>query len=202
VSLHREVIEFERREVREAMCFCVAPNQFHRVQFRSVGRKQFGAYAMAILGEPAFDRFADVSLEPIPDQRDGHAQSAAQLLEEVQNVLAIEACFRSDAEIGAHPTASRRDDQSADDRELASGAAALHEHRSLAARCPAALHQWPHQEAGFIYEDDRRTLAAGVFFTRGQSSRTQRRISGSSRSAARRVGFWGLQPKSCSNRPR
>lgn len=53
-----------------------------------------------------------------------------------------------------------------------------------------------HQEAGFVYEDDRRPATCGVFFTEGQSSRTQRRISRSSRSAARRAGFCGLQPSS------
>lgn len=201
MSLHRQIMKFERREVGEAMRFCVAPDEFHRIELRSISGKQYGPYAMTIIGEPAFDWFAYMGLEPVPDQRNGHAQGAAQLLEKLQNAFAIEACFGLDAEIGAHPAAPRRDHQGADDRELASGAAALHEHRRMAARGPAALHQRPHQEAGFVYEDDRRALAAGVFFTRGQSSRTQRRISCSSRSTARRAGFCGLQPKSCSKRP-
>ena len=52
-----------------------------------------------------------------------------------------------------------------------------------------------------IDEDDRRTAAAGVFFTRRQVSWTQRRMAASSRSTAWRVGSCGLQPNSCSSRP-
>src|SRR5512145_2518239 len=84
MGLHRQVGELQRREVRERMGFCMTPNQLHGVQLGSVGRQQLGADAMAIAGEPTFDRFAHMSLEPVPDQGDGHAQRAAQLLEKLR----------------------------------------------------------------------------------------------------------------------
>ena len=45
-----------------------------------------------------------MSLEPIPDQGDGHAQRAAQLLEKLKNLFAVEARFGLEAEVGAYPT--------------------------------------------------------------------------------------------------
>lgn len=201
VSLHGQVVELDGREVREAVRFGVAPDEFDGIELGRVGRQQLGANATAMLLEPGFDRFADVGLEPIPDQGDGHAQRAAQLPQKLKNVFAVEARLGQEAEVGAYPMATRRNHQSADDRDLAARAAALPEHGRVTARGPAAPHQGPHEEAGLVYEDDRRAAAPGVFFTRGQSSLTQRRILSSSRSKARRAGFCGLQPNSCSSRP-
>ena len=49
MGLHRQVGELERREVCERMGFGMTPNQFHGVQFGSVGRQQLGADAMGLL---------------------------------------------------------------------------------------------------------------------------------------------------------
>jgi len=189
VRLHGQVGELDWREVGKAVGLGVTPDQLDRVELGRVGRQKLRADAMVIALQPALDRFTDMSLEPIPDQGDGHAQRAAQLSQKLKDVFAVEACLGQEAEIGAHATATGRNDQSADDRNLAARAAALQEYGCVPAWRPTAAHQRPHEEARFVYEDERRAAAAGVFFTRGQSSLTQRRISFSSRSTARRAGF-------------
>jgi hypothetical protein len=66
--------------------------------------------------------------------------------------------------------------------------------RCVAARRPGAEHGGREHEARFVYEDEVGPQPKGVFFTRGQVFRFQRAIAGSSRSRARRSGFWQLQP--------
>jgi len=68
-----------------------------------------------------------------------------------------------------------------------------HEWR-LAARRPGAQHGGREHETGLVYKDDVGPQPNGVFFTRGQALRFQRVIACSSRSRARRSGFWQLQP--------
>ena len=68
-------------------------------------------------------------------------------------------------------------------------ATALAQHRSLSTHAPRAAHQWRHEHPGFVEENDGRSQARGVFFTRGQSCSIQARMRSSSRSTARRVGF-------------
>lgn len=156
---------------------------------------------MPIACEPSFDRFADMGCQPVPDQDNGHPQCTAQLLQKRNNAFTVEARIGLYGEVGMHAPTAGRNHQRANDRELASRATALRELGRMPARRPAAAHQRGHQKARLVYEDDRRGAAVGVFFTRGHSSRTQRRISRSSRSAARRAGFCGDQPKSCNKRP-
>ena len=66
--------------------------------------------------------------------------------------------------------------------------------RRLAARRPGAQHGGREHETGLVYKDDVGPQPNGVFFTRGQALRFQRVIACSSRSRARRSGFWQLQP--------
>jgi hypothetical protein len=50
------------------------------------------------------------------------------------------------------------------------------------------------EEAGFVDKDDVGCQPGGVFFTAGQTDRFQLAIAASSRSTARRSGFWWLHP--------
>jgi hypothetical protein len=61
--------------------------------------------------------------------------------------------------------------------------------RSLAHRRPGPGDRRGQEETRFVGKDEVGTQPSGVFFTRGQSFRTKRRIAPSSRSKAR---FWGF----------
>ena len=106
---------------------------------------------------------------------------------------------RVNREVLAQASAGRNV-QAADDRQpLAALPAALH--RPLPARCPGAAVQWLQLKARFVEEDDASFSPGSPFLIRGQSSRRHRSMAASSRSRARRRGFCGEKPKSCSNRP-
>lgn len=201
LRLHHQVLKLDRREVGQGMTLGITPDQFDRVEFWSVRRQQIGAHIVVVIGKPTGDGFETMGTQTIPDQGERNAQRTVQLLDESQDRITVVIGIRLESEIAVDPMPSRRDDQGADDRDLAPRAATLPQLRCLAARRPATPTQWRHHESGFVDEDDRRAPAAGVFFTRGHVSCTQRWMAASSRSTARRVGSWGLQPKSCSNRP-
>lgn len=78
---------------------------------------------------------------------------------------------------------------------------AVAQDRSVATRSPGLDHVGDQQEAGFVGEDEVGAQPRGFFFIRGQSFCFQRSMACSSRSAARRSGFWWLQSRLCINRP-
>jgi len=73
--------------------------------------------------------------------------------------------------------------------------------RSLAPRSPGLDYVGDQQEPGFVDEDEVGAQPRGLFFTRAQSFCFQRSMACSSRSSARRSGFWWLQFRRCINRP-
>ncbi len=75
------------------------------------------------------------------------------------------------------------------------------EERCLASWSPGSPHQRHQQEAALIEKNEGGAYARSVFFTFGQTVLIQDRIASSSRSMARRCGFWGLQPRECKTRP-
>ena len=87
----------------------------------------------------------------------------------------------------------RTDRETRDDRDAIT-AIPVAQQRRLAARRPGPQHGGSEHEARFVYENEVGPQPNGVFFTRGQAPRFQRAIAGSSRSRARRSGFWQLQP--------
>ncbi len=66
--------------------------------------------------------------------------------------------------------------------------------RSLPHRRPSLSNRGDQEEARFVDKDEMGCQPCGVFFTRGQTDRFQASIAASSRSMARRSGFWWLQP--------
>ena len=66
--------------------------------------------------------------------------------------------------------------------------------RGVAARCPTANLSRSFAQSRFVDKDDDSPLFSGVFFNSGQRTRFQRRIPASSRSSARPVGRWLLNP--------
>ena len=114
--------------------------------------------------------------------------------------LSVDVGIGMQAKVQRDPIAIWQDAQRGDGRDLCWGASALAQHRRVSAHAPGAAHQRRHEHPGFVEENDARPQARGVFFTRGQSCSIQARMRSSSRSTARRVGFWGENPRPCSRR--
>lgn len=95
---------------------------------------------------------------------------------------------------------ARTDRHARDHRDLVA-TVAMADDRCLSARGPRSEHVGDQEEPRFVAEYDVGAQPSGVFFTLGQTWRFHRRIASSSRSMARRSGFWWLQPMPCISRP-
>ena len=182
-------------EVREQVSRGPAPEALHGIELWGVGRKPLDREPMPRGGEEGTHLDAAVRVEVVPDQMHGSAELPAKMLEEADQVgcahaLALEGeeHARRTAQ-GAWGVAERPDR-----RQPCPATEAMLENRRLAPPRPGGAHGRNLGEAALVEEDDQSSAARGVFFTRGQRSRTQRAIAASSRSLARVVVFWREKP--------
>ena len=97
------------------------------------------------------------------------------------------------AEVKSYPPADSGHRQPGDDGE-AIVAIPVRDPRCLSARSPGPPKRRDQEEPRLVETDEVRLPARCVFFTWGQRVRFQRSMRSSSRSSARRSGFWGLKP--------
>jgi len=125
----------------------------------------------------------------------------AEVLQERQDRAGVDIGLGMKAEEQLDAVTLGRDDQGGDNGNFPIGVGPVADEGCLAAGSPGSPHQRHHQESTLVEKDKSGAYAGGVFFTRGQSVLTQDRMASSSRSTARRCGFWGLQPRECKTRP-
>jgi hypothetical protein len=167
--------------------FGVGPDGFVGVELRGVGRKAFEMQPREATADFP-NRFSFVNAGVVPDQDDVPAEVAQQVPEEfadlvVPNVLRVALEVQADV-----PTPGSQGD--ARDHGDAIMPVAMMNDGRLAARSPGLSHRGDQEEARLVDEDDVGTQPRSVFFTRGQFLRFQRSMTSSSRSSARRSGFW------------
>jgi hypothetical protein len=169
------------------------PEIFDRIELGRVRRKVF---QVCRTRQYTFvEEFALVGLEAIPDQHDGRVQLMLKMLEEVHCALGVDVGIPMKPKVQRDTISFRQDADCSDGRDLLMRASTLAQHRGMSTQAPRAAHQGCHKHPGFIEENDGGSQARSVFFTRGQSCSIQARMRCSSRSTARRVGFWGENPK-------
>lgn len=197
VEMGVEFIDGVRLAVGEAR-LRQAPDPFVGIEFWRVGGQRHQvepceAAAHLPNGDPTVDGGI------IPDEDDGAAEMPEQVTQEVRDALAIDGvAMEPVVEPHASPYGADRDP--ADDRDPVATVVVSH-HRRMPSRRPG-LHQRGDQlEAAFVCENDVGAQPRGVFFTSGQVSRFHRSMASSSRSSARRSGFWQLQPSRLIRRP-
>jgi len=179
----------------------MVPDVLHRIEFGGVRGKEGQAHGRRA-GQKHPNRLRTVGLPPVPDHEEGLAfELPGKLPQEREHPRCLDVGRGVQTEIATDGVALGGDTQRGDRRYLLVGPTALIQHRRSPFRRPAPPDVGRHQEAGFVDEHQGGLQPRGVFFTRGHSSLTQRRISLSSRSTARRWGFWGLHPKACRRRP-
>jgi len=165
----------------------VGPDLFIRVELWGVGREELEVQPREATTELA-DPISLVDAGLVPEEEDGAAEMAQQVPEERAH-LVVPDVLRVDLEVEADPLALGRDADPGDDRE-AIAAVAMADDRRLPTRRPGLAQGRDQEEARLVGEDDVGTQPRSVFFTRGQSFRFQRSMRTSSRSRARRSGFW------------
>jgi len=138
------------------------------------------------------DRFALVDRSIVEEHDHVAPQVAQQMAEEVADVGVADVVAMA-TEVKSYPPADSAHRESGDDGE-AIVAVPVRDPRCLSARSPGPPKRRDQEEPRLVEEDEVRLPARCVFFTWGQRVRFQRSMRSSSRSSARRSGFWGLRP--------
>ena len=161
------------------------------IELGSVGREVLEAKSWNPTTQ-LMNRRQTVEAQTIPEHDHGTAEVAQQMREkradlDLADVVVVPLVVEPEA------LTDRADRETGDDRDPITAIPVTHQRR-LAARGPGAEHGGREHEAGFVYEDEVGPQPKGVFFTPAQVWRFHRAIADSSRSRARRSGFWQLQP--------
>ena len=139
--------------------------------------------------------------QAIPDEDERAAQMTRQGAQEGDQPRRGDVLVRAQREVQPGATSTGHQGERRNDGHLVAGAAALVQDRRLAAGRPAAADDRGQQQAPLVDEHERGIQAPRFFLMRGHSTFTHRWMAASSRSRARRSGFWGLQPRVRSTRP-
>lgn len=193
-------VEIKRSKVCQRIHFKVAPDVFNGIKFGCVGREEMGMQTRVFHKELARSLRA-MGLKTIPDQSDRPGKLLQKHAEEMDDPIGVYICVGVKSEIQVDIIPRRGYAKCCDHRYFLMRSRALIEQRRLAPRAPRAANQRRHQYAAFVNKNEPGLQARGFFLMRGHSVLTQPRIKSSSRSAARRAGFWGLHPNEWSNRP-
>jgi len=199
-SRSHQGLDSEKRFIGHGICLQVTPDVFRWIQLRSI-RLQEHRTPIFFPGDVVLDEAGPMGHEPIPEQGDGTLKMPAEVLQEGKDLAGVDIGLGMKAEKQLSTVSAGRDGQSGDDGNFPVGVGPMLEQGRLAARRPTSSHQRHHQEAAFVKKNESGAYPSGVFFTLGQSALTQFWMAASSRSTARRCGFWGLQPRECKTRP-
>ena len=85
-SVIAELTEVTRAEVRQLVMFPIAPDVFHRIEFRGIGRQVVQRQAAPLVGDKFRDQVAAMSLGAIPDYQQSARQMTQQMGKEVHHL--------------------------------------------------------------------------------------------------------------------
>src|SRR5882672_1090879 len=187
-----ELVERFGTEVGERMALEPGPQVLHRIQIgrirgqeldldMTIDRVQVFAYQPAVM-----------STRAVPEDEQRYLQVRFERLEKLHDLLLFDAALVQSEQIV-------QAGQARDDRDVIPVEVELDD-RGLAPLRPGAHPGGPFADAGLVDEDDQAAFALGFFLSRGQVRRFQWRTASSSRSMARRSGFWELKPSAPSIR--
>ena len=149
--------------------------------------------------ESAHERAA-VDVGAVEQHEDGATQMTKQVAQERHDVRGVEVLVQLGVEVEPAVTPAGTERECGDDRDTVVLIPVTQQGR-VTPRRPGAPDAGRQLEARFVEEDEVGSQPRGVFFTRDHSRFFQRSIAASSRSSARRSGFWVLQPMRCRSRP-
>src|SRR5215472_14222570 len=166
--------------------FPVAPDVFHRIEFRGVGGQLLDRQPTALRCDELFDQFGTMRRQAVPHYQQLAPQVAQQMAEEIDDLSGADG-----ARVQPEVKIQRADASSG--RQYFPGEMIL-QHRGLSAWCPSSQPMRSFAQSALVDEDDGAPLREGFFLIRGQVICFQRLIACSLRSSALPVGRWQLQP--------
>jgi len=147
-------------EIRQIPVFGSAPEAFHGVEIRGVGREPFDIDALPV-GQPELDIFCPMRAAAVPDKNESAGKMATQLLEEAKHLCGSDVVgIQGPIEIESLPTG--RGAEGADRGESIS-AIPLAKNRRLPAGRPAPPDQGLKHEPALVEKDNASTGLWGVF---------------------------------------
>ena len=174
------------------------PDAFVGVEFGRVGRKRFEMQT-GMTPKQRVNRSALVNLSVVEEGDDVSPQMAQDISQEAADHVAVDIRVEQ-LTVQPQPPTLRADGDSGDGR-YPIVAVDVAVKRRLATRAPGLAHRGDQQKARFVEEEQVGPQPRGVFFRRGHTVRFHRAMASSSRSMARRSGFWWLHPRSCRSLP-
>lgn len=180
--------ELRRAYVGEFAPFDVPPDLFDRVQFRRVGGQSFDGEPRPLSSEVGRHRCALMRAQSVPEEN--HPPPAEVALDGAQEADQRDGLVaaRLGVEVEAGPAGVPAERQRPGHREPFPVAAGVGQDGRVTAGCPRPADDGLLRDPAFVFEDEPRVLAPGVFFTVGQRCVTHCRIARSLRSRARRAG--------------
>ena len=175
------------------------PDQFVRVEFGRVARKPFEMQT----GTP---RLQGLHVRPLVNaaaiQHDDHlaAEMPQQRAEKDGDLNVGDVLARMQVQVEADPAALGTDGDGRDRGDLVA-LRAMPDDRGLAPGCPRPPDVGDQEEPAFVGKRQVGLQVLRVFFILVQRYRFQRSMAASSRSIARRAGFWHDHARAVSTRP-
>lgn len=145
----------------------VAPEIFHGVKFRCVGRQILHGEPRRLLGNPCLHLFAAVSRQPVP-QQDGFATAKVPLQRpQIRQDLRLFDRSRSKTQTQPDLPGRRRRDQAGDGRQSLP-VEWSNQNRRLTTRCPSPTHAGTLRKPAFVEENQQCLGLPRLFLIRGQ----------------------------------
>ena len=168
------------------MMFPIAPDVLHRIEFRRVGGQIFKLDPATLAGDELSHSPAAMGGRAIPDHQQLARQVAQQMAEEVHYFGSANGSWvKPEIEVPPSDAGHGREHFPVE---------VILQYRSLSARRPGAHPMGPLAQSALVDKDDGAPLAESFFLIRGHPTLFQYRMACSSRSSARPLGRWQLQP--------
>src|SRR3989442_4473422 len=139
-------------KVREPAVFEIAPEEFHGVDIRRIGRKPDDV-AARMSGQPGPHERVLVRAAAIPQQDEGTAHMAGEMAKKAQDLRTPNVAARVQGQGQHEVSAARRHDEGADAGDLLVRARGHGQRRRRAAWRPGPAEHRHHQESRFIEAD-------------------------------------------------
>ena len=167
------------------MLLAVAPDVFHRIEFRRVSRQKLQLNGLALRGDKLPHQPAAMNGQAVPNDRQPTANVPLQVFEKLDHLRGLDAT-RKEPEIEIPDRDARHSGKALPVERVL-------EHGCLAARSPGANPVRSLAQTAFVHKHYRSPLLARFFLISGQRRRFHRWMAGSLRWMARPTGRWQLQ---------
>lgn len=188
-----ELVEVGGTAVGEGIGLEPTPEVFDGVQFGGISRQEFEMQPRMASHELSYFGAA-MGWQAVPHEDDVTGQLPQELLEKFDCPVLVKGLVGMQSQQETQAMAARADRHGTDRRNVLVAAARVMKNRRLAGDGPSPSHQRIQEKAGFVLEHEVGRQSRGLFLIRRKSLRTQVAMAASSRSRARRCGFWGVKP--------